>query len=197
MMTNEQLRELVAERLSAKRTRHVYAVCRQAVRMAKKFGESEEKAETAALLHDITKEVSPAEQLKMIREFDIINDNVILDSPSLYHAVTGAIFARRELGVQDRDILHAVRYHTTARAGMSRLEKIIYLADAVSEDRSYKRVEEFRVLAMQDLDRCMLEMLKHSIRYLVKDECMLPADTLLAYNEYCRQACRPSGRWQE
>lgn len=193
MMSNEQLRELVAERLSAKRARHVYAVCRQAVQMARRFGEAEQKAETAALLHDITKEVGLAEQLKMIREFDIITDSVILDSPSLYHAVTGAIVAKRELGVQDRDILNAVRYHTTARAGMSRLEKIIYLADAVSEDRTYKRVDEFRTLAMQDLDLCMLEMLKHSIRYLVKDECMLPLDTLQAYNQYCGLVQRRKG----
>lgn len=193
MMSNEQLRELVAERLSAKRARHVYAVCRQAVQMARRFGEAEQKAETAALLHDITKEVGLAEQLKMIREFDIITDSVILDSPSLYHAVTGAIVAKREFGVQDRDILNAVRYHTTARAGMSRLEKIIYLADAVSEDRTYKRVDEFRALAMQDLDLCMLEMLKHSIRYLVKDECMLPLDTLQAYNQYCGLVRRQKG----
>ena len=172
------------ERLSEKRAKHVFAVCSQATRMARKYNENIEKAQTAALLHDITKEVKCSEQLKMIQKFDIINDNVILKSPSLYHSVTACIFAKQNLGIKDTDILNAVRYHTTARAGMSKLEKIIYLADAVSEDRCYKRVDEFRKLAMVDLDHCMLAMLKHSIRYLVKDECMIPVDTLQAYNEY-------------
>ena len=183
-----ELERLVKERLSKKRANHVFSVARQAGKMALRYGVNTEKAEIAALLHDITKEVDPAEQLKMIQEFDIIKDNVILESPSLYHAVTARIYARDILSVQDAEILNAVRYHTTARAGMSDLEKIIYLADAVSEDRDYKRVEEFRRLAMDGLNRCMLEFLKYSIRYLVRDECLLPVDTIQAYNEYCRMA---------
>ncbi|SCH09443.1 putative nicotinate-nucleotide adenylyltransferase [uncultured Ruminococcus sp.] len=177
--------KLVEQRLSAKRAHHVICVWEQALKMAARFGEDPKKTGTAALLHDITKEVPLDEQLKMLQKFGIINDNVILKSPSLYHAITGALYAERELGITDADILAAVRYHTTARAGMSRLEQIIYLADAVSADRTYKQVEKFRRLAMEDLDLCMLEMLKHSIRYLVKDECLLPADTLQAYNQYC------------
>lgn len=83
----------------------------------------------------------------------------------------------------DANVLNAVRYHTTGRAGMSKLEKIIYIADAISMDRKYKEVARFRELSFVDLDICLLEIIRHTIRYLVKDNCLIPADTLNCYNE--------------
>lgn len=180
----EELEALAKETLSKKRLRHVINVKNQAILLAKRYQVDEERAAVAALLHDMTKEMAFDNQLQMILKSDIMSNEIILKSRPLYHAVTGYIFAKDKLGIEDREILNAVLYHTTARAGMSSLEKIIYIADATSEDRKYKEVERFRELSFVDLDACMLQMIKHTIRYLVKDECLIPKDTLDAYNEY-------------
>ncbi len=179
----EELIRLGSEKLSKKRMKHVLNVRNEAVKLAKRYGLDVNKCETAALLHDITKELKFDNQLQIMLHSGIILNDVLLKSVPLYHAVTAYVYAKEELQIEDPDILNAIRYHTTARGGMSRIEKAVYIADAISEDRHYKEVEEFRRLAMEDLDECMLAILKHTIRYLVKDDCLIPSDTMDAYNE--------------
>lgn len=183
MMTVPELEKLAKDTLSKKRFKHVIYVKNQAVLLGSQYGEDLEKCKIAALLHDITKELKFDIQLQMILKSDIMSNEILLKSAPLYHAVTGCIYAHDQLGITDPDILNAVRYHTTARGGMSKLEKIIYIADATSEDRKYKGVDKFRELSFVDLDLCMLELIKHTMRYLIKDHCFIPVDTLNAYNE--------------
>lgn len=183
MMDSEELIALGKARLSKKRMKHVLNVREEAVNLARRFGVDVEKCETAALLHDITKELKFDNQLQIMLHSGIILNDVLLKSAPLYHAVTAYVYARDDLHIQDADILNAIRYHTTGRGGMSRVEKVVYIADAISEDRHYKGVEEFRRLSRVDLDECMLAILKHTIRYLVKDGCLIPSDTMDAYNE--------------
>lgn len=182
-MEIQELEKYLHENLSKKRWKHVLNVRGYAVKMADKYGVNPKKAELAALLHDITKELKFDNQLQMITKSDIITDDIILKSKPLYHAVTGAIYAKETFGVGDVDVLNAIQYHTTARRGMSKLEKIVYISDAVSSDREYSEVERFRELSFVDLDLCLTQILKHTIRYLVKDECLIPSDTMDAYNE--------------
>lgn len=186
-MDQNELCTLLQKRLSKKRFVHTVNVMKKAEQLAVMYQEDVEKAKLAALLHDITKEVDLDKQLKMLQDFAIIKDSVILETPNLYHAFTAAIYAQQELGITDADVLNAVRYHTIARAGMSGLEKIIYIADATSDERDYKSVDRFRALSEEDLDVCMFEFLKYTIRYLVKEECLIPTDTMEAYHEYCRK----------
>lgn len=182
-LTIPELERLAEEKLSKKRFKHVVNVKNQAVSLGKKYKENLEKCQIAALLHDITKELTFDNQLQMILQSDIMSNDIIIKSAQLYHAVTGTIYTKETLHIEDEDILNAIKYHTTARANMSKLEKIIYIADATSADRKYKEVERFRELSFVDLDLCMLEIIRHTIRYLVKDGCLIPADTLNAYNE--------------
>lgn len=182
-MEEKELEQLAKNALSKKRFQHVLNVRDQAVKLAKIHGADVEKCRTAALLHDITKELKFDNQLQIILKSGIMLSDIILKSTPLYHAVTGSIYAKEELGITDPDILNAIKYHTIGRAGMSKLEKIIYIADATSADRSYKEVERFRELSFADLDLCMFEMVKHTIRYLVKDGCLLPSDTIDCYNQ--------------
>lgn len=181
-MTQEELELLCKEKVSKKRFRHILGVKEQAILLAKRYGADEEKCITAALLHDITKEMKFEDQLQMILKADSQTSEIILHSTPLYHALTGAIYAKEVLHIEDEDILNAVRYHTIARAGMSLLEKIIYIADATSIDRKYKDVEYFRELSFKSLDLCMLEMLRNDMRRLLKDGCLIPVDTINAYN---------------
>lgn len=193
-MDERELCCLLKKRLSSKRFFHTMNVKKQAQQLARRYHADVEKAGLAALLHDITKEVDLDEQLKMLQEFAIIKDSVILETPNLYHAFSADIYIRRELGITDPEILDAVRYHTIARAGMSVLEKIVYIADATSEERDYKAVDRFRKLSQKDLDLCMFELLKYTIRYLVKEECLIPNDTIEAYHDYCRKMRIRKGR---
>lgn len=190
----EQLEHLAEQSLSKKRFQHVLNVRDQAVKLGKIHGADLEKCRVAALLHDITKELKFDNQLQIILKSDIMLSDIILKSAPLYHAVTGSIYAKEELGITDPDILNAIKYHTIGRAGMSKLEKIIYIADATSADRTYKEVQRFRELSFADLDNCMFEMVKHTIRYLVKDGCLLPSDTINCYNELAASLHKQMGK---
>lgn len=107
-------------------------------------------------------------------------------SRPLWHAIAGAAYIRDEFGIKDIDIINAVRFHTVGRAGMSRLEEIVYLADLVSADRDYKDVERMRKLAHTNLDEAMLEGLKFSIESVLKKGGYIPRYTLEGYNFYTR-----------
>lgn len=103
--------------------------------------------------------------------------------PKLWHARAGAVFIERVLGVGDPDILAAVRYHTTGRAEMSRLETVLYLADFTSSDRDYPDVDVLRRLSDEDLDRAMAYALSYTIRDLVEKNRAVHPDTLACYND--------------
>ena len=143
-----------------KRFNHILRVEKAAVELAERYGADVFKARAAALLHDVTKRKTHEEQLNMAREFGIIGAEEFEKSPKVAHAFTAAGYAEYRLGVGDADILNAIRYHTTGRAGMSLLEKIIFLADGIEEGRSFEGVEEIRRAAFDDIDRAMLVSLE-------------------------------------
>ena len=184
--TLEDYRRIAREKLGDKRYRHVLSVTRLATELAEAYGADVWKARAAALLHDVMKEVPLDVQLQMIRDSGIIIDNTFLGCTNVYHAVTARLFAQQELGIQDGDILNAIRYHTTGRAGMSLLEKIVYVADATNYERTYPEAEELRKLAFADLDECMLEILVFTFEKLTARRCVIAADTLYCYNDICQ-----------
>ena len=120
---------------------HSVNVAKEAKKLAKHYGADENKAEIAGILHDITKEMPKEQQLQIIIDSGIILDNVQLHAPKLWHGMSGSIVVRDELGIDDEDILNAIRYHTTGRAGMSLLEKVIFTADFTSEERCNCRID--------------------------------------------------------
>lgn len=183
MLTTEECRKVVKPRLSEARWKHSQNVSKEAVRLAKKYGADPQKAEIAGLLHDVMKDTAPEEQLQMMQRFGIILTNVELAAPKLWHAMSGAAFLERELGMQDADILNAVRYHTTARKGMSLLEQVIYIADFTSAERDYDGVEEMRKAADTSLEEAMVEGLAFTIQDLSEKKAPIHPDTFYAYNE--------------
>lgn len=143
-ITAIECENLAREMLSAKRFHHVQCVRDAAVQLAKQFGADVHKAEIAALLHDITKELPPQENLRWLERGGIIYAMGGPIAEKLWHAYTGALYAREELGVEDGEILDAIFYHTTGRANMTLLDKIIYVADKTSAERTYDGVELLR-----------------------------------------------------
>lgn len=163
---------------------HSLYVAQQAVRLAKRWGENETYALVAGLLHDIQKNVPGEEQLQRILNSDIIFEKTLPQQPKLWHAAAGAIYLRDALNIHNLQILNAVRYHTTGRAAMTRLEQIIYLADLTSKDRTYGGVEKMRELVDTSLDDAMREAMEFIMGDLLSRKALINSDTLSAYNYY-------------
>ncbi len=180
---DEQFTAILRTRLSDYRFHHSLCVAEEAARLAKKYEADSAQAYTAGLLHDIMKDTDKNSQLQILADFGILLSEVEQQSPALWHARTGEVFLRRILGLTDEDILQAVRYHTTGRAGMSRLERVLFVADFTSADREYPDVETMRRLADTSLEAAMLYGIRYTIRDLLAKGRTVHPDTVAAYND--------------
>ena len=161
-LTPDQLRPVALSYLKAKRVRHVLGVEKEAVRLAREYGADVEKARFAALLHDCTKRLSPEEHYALCGEYGVALDEVERAAPKLLHAKTGAAIARAVFGA-DGGVYDAILYHTTGRANMTVLEKVIYLADYIEPNRSFDGVDVLRAAVYEDIDRGLELGLRMSI----------------------------------
>lgn len=182
----DEKKKYLKDNLSSKRYQHSLNVAAECRKLAEKYGEDSEKAYFAGLLHDVCKELAPEEQFQLIEESGFAVCREERETRSLWHAVAGAYFVKSVWGIEDIDIINSIRFHTVGRAGMSRLEEIVYLGDLVSADRSYKDVDKMRKLVYTDLDAAMLEGFVFSIKSVVKKGGLLPPCTVEGYNFYTR-----------
>ncbi len=174
---------LIEQRLSPKRFLHSMNVAKECVKLAEKYGGDKRKAYLAGVLHDIMKEEKPEIQLQTLRQSDIMTDMVTESARPLWHAKAGAIYCKQVLNILDEDILNAISYHTTARANMSQLEKILFLADYIGEERDYPDVDIMRKETWTSMERGLEYALKYSICDLVKRKKAIHTDTVEAYNQ--------------
>ncbi|MDD5796777.1 MAG: bis(5'-nucleosyl)-tetraphosphatase (symmetrical) YqeK [Oscillospiraceae bacterium] len=182
-MDFEDYKQIIKKRMGKKRFIHSVNVSKEAVKLAEKYGADVEKAQIAGILHDITKETPPEEQLKIMSDNGIILDNVQKSSQKLWHAVSGSAYVKSVLGITDEDILNAIRYHTSGRANMSLLEKVIFIADFTGEERDYDGVDIMREKAYRNLEEAMAFGLAFTISDLAKRNLPIHKDALEAYNE--------------
>lgn len=179
-------KKYLKEHLSAKRYNHSLNVAAECKKLALKYGEDPDKAYFAGLLHDVCKELPDKEQKALVEQCSFSVCREELETRSLWHAIAGACFIKKEFGVEDIDILNSVRFHTVGRAGMSRLEEIIYLGDLISADRDYKDVEKMRKLSYSSLNEAMMEAFAYSVKSVVKKGGLVPLCTAEGYNFYTR-----------
>lgn len=182
----EPLREKVRKRLNPKRVPHVNGCEKEAVKLARRWGADEEKAAVAGILHDVTKALKGDAQVRFVAENGIECDPQLLSEPKLLHAVTGAYVAKTDFA-QPEDICSAIRWHTTGRAGMTLLEKIIYLADYIEETRDFPGVDKLRSTAYKDIDEAMALGLKMSIEDIRSRGTIPYIETVRAYEYYRRE----------
>lgn len=180
---NAEFLEEIKKRLNPDRLYHSLNVADEAKKLAKHFGADEQKAFTAGLLHDILKNTPDSELLQYFERNGIMLTETERASRKTWHAMAGADFLRRELHVTDEDILSAVRWHTTGRAGMTLLDKVLFVADFISADRDYPGVERMREKAYVSLEDAMLEGLQFTINELVENAWPVHEDSIRAYNE--------------
>ena len=152
-MNLKQAKELVRGRLSDKRYEHTLNVRKMAVKLAKRYGVDEDKAALAALLHDSAKEISKDEMRAIMRAHLELAEGGEERPTPVWHGICAAILARTEWGVEDEAVLSAIACHTAGKPGMSRLDKIVYLADMSSKERDWPGVNKLRKLELKDLDR--------------------------------------------
>ncbi len=178
--------KMLKNTLSKKRFTHSMNVASMCLALAKKHGGDEEKAYLAGLLHDIKKEETPnaMKSQAILSNMDVSDEE--LYTPALWHGPAGAYHISKNLGIKDIDILNAVRYHTAGRADMSLLEKIVYLGDLTSADRSYKDVEKYREMSFENLDNAMYNALKYSIGETLGKGGVIPPCTIAGYNFYTK-----------
>lgn len=174
-MNRDYIDDYLEKNLSAKRRFHTYAVKDTALKLAKLYGVDSEKTETAALLHDICKNLSIEKINEYVKEFKL--DSKYENNINLAHSKIAAKIAARDFNISDCDIINAVSYHTTGRAGMSLLEKIIYIADAIEPGRSYQGVEDIRKAAFVNLDEACLLSLSRTADYVKSQGAFLDEDT--------------------
>jgi predicted HD superfamily hydrolase involved in NAD metabolism len=165
MMEEIRAEEIIRTKLSENRYQHSMRVAAVAREMARAFGLDEDKAYLAGVVHDYAKGMPGCELLALAKEHNLLEDEVENRSPDLLHASVGAFLLAREQGLDDEDILDAVRNHTLGRVGMTDLEKVLFLADMIEPGRDFPGVERLRCLAWQDLNRGMIQAIESTLRY--------------------------------
>ena len=182
-MKREKMEYKLKKALDHQRFEHTLGVEKTARDMARIFGEDEEKAALAGLLHDCAKCMPLEKMIKAAKHEDV--DDVMKESKALMHAVAGRSVAREIYNVEDETVLDAIRWHTTGRANMTALDKIIYLADMIEPCRKpYPGLEELRKLCMEDLDKAMHRALCMSLEHVKEQGKTLHPDTMAALAAY-------------
>ena len=161
----EQLEPIVLRLLNPNRVNHVLGCRDTAVQLAKRWGADERDAARAGILHDITKALDGPLQLTLCREYGTILDEFGYKYPKTLHALTGSLVAERIFG-EDAAVVSAICHHTTGKADMSLLEKIIYVADYMEPCRNFPGVEKLRELAFSDIDAALKLGLEMTLEHL-------------------------------
>ena len=182
-MNPEDYQAAIRPLLSEERYRHSLCVRDAAVLLAKRYGADAEKAAVAGILHDIMKDMPRQEQLGRMAEYGIPLTRVERGAPKLWHAMLGAEYIRRELRVSDPEILDAVRYHTTGRENMTKLDMVLFVADFVSADRDYPGVDKMRAAAQSGLEEAAVEGIVFTVCDLAGSRKPIHPDTIAAYND--------------
>ncbi len=182
----------------ARRLEHTMGVYRECVWFSKRFGLSEEDSYTvcaAALLHDITKNLSEQEALAVCRRYGITAPS----APAVMHQYTGAPFARELFGesIVTEAVCSAISCHTTGKPGMSMTDKMLFVADFTEAGRKYRSCRDVREYLHGECEKinrnektalsCLLNdtvkrIIGFTVTYLIEKGKQIDADMILAWN---------------
>ncbi|MEE0685756.1 MAG: bis(5'-nucleosyl)-tetraphosphatase (symmetrical) YqeK [Lachnospiraceae bacterium] len=181
----KKLRKKVKDVMTKSRYEHTLGVEFTAASLAMRYEVDIEKAELAGLLHDCAKCIDSEDTLDECKKYNIELTDVEKRNPFLIHSKLGAVHAKKLYGVDDEDIISAIRFHTTGKPDMTMLEKIIFIADYIEPGRDKApNLKEIRKMSFMDIDEAMYMILKDTLDYLDKGEGEkdeLTRDTYLFY----------------
>ncbi|HHY47010.1 MAG TPA: HD domain-containing protein [Firmicutes bacterium] len=190
-LTESELSERLRDLLTTRRYRHSIGVMQTAARLAGRYGANVEKARIAGLVHDCARDLPPDVSRKLVAQWGISLDEIEVAEPKLIHGPLGCEYARRQLGINDPEILNAIRFHATGRVDMSLLEKVIYVADCIEPGRVYRGVANIREAAGRNLDEALIMCQDQKLLFLIKKGAMIHPRAIDARNStlmHCRVA---------
>ncbi len=183
-LNEHEILAILERRLSEHRFRHSVAVAQAARELANIFDQEEDLAYKTGLLHDYAKGIAAPQLIALASDNGLIEDEIEKEVPDLLHAPVGAYLLKHELGIDDPAVLEAVRVHTMGSLHMSKLDKIIFLADMIEPGRDYPGQNRLDCLARRDLDQAMLYGLDATIRYCLDQARILHPRTITVRNHF-------------
>ena len=184
-MNNKEIICRLRKELDFKRYEHTCGVAYTSAALAMRWDADVNKAYLAGLLHDCAKGMSDDDRLDICKKKGIYVSEVEHDNPSLLHAKIGAYLAKTVYEIGDEDILSAITYHTTGRAEMTLLEKIVFSADYLEPNRNHDpELPMIRRMAFTDLDEAILKIYENTMRHLKNSTKVLDPTTEEAYRYY-------------
>jgi len=181
-MDRQTILDYLSGKINQKRFTHTINTEKAALMLADLYHVDRDKASTAALLHDAAKQMSPDELLQAAREFGIDLTGGYEEAPKLLHGPVAAAMVKRDLGIEDEDILNAISTHTLGGENMTKLQKVVFLADYIEEDRAFAEVRELRRMVKQDMDRAMLFAMNKTIELLIRRDQYIHLQTIRTRN---------------
>lgn len=182
MWKEEKIIDYLKDNLNESRFNHSLSVRDTAEKLARIYGADIEKAKLAGLVHDCAKNMSNEELIKIAKENGVVIDEIFYKSPQLMHGLVGSILAKQLMGIEDQEVLDAIKYHTTGKKEMSLLEKIIYIADYIEPTRKFPGVCSLRQQAYINLDKAILLSFDDSIKFIIDSGKLLHNCTIEARN---------------
>lgn len=188
----DRLEAFMKAELNEKRYIHSLGVEEMAVHLAKIHGADVEKASFAGRYHDIAKCFNTERMNGYVNKYDL--GDKYIDNPALAHSKVAAAILENEFAVKDEDILNSIRSHTTGRDGMSLLEELIFVADAIEDNRDYPSLKTLQKLAETDLDGCCIIILDFTVDMVKVKGREVDKDTLDAREYILERINKKDGR---
>jgi len=188
-MNIKEAKLYVKNELTQERYNHTLRVADVAVDLAVKNRVNVKHAELAAIFHDVAK-CWDKEKLKHWFMQSTLPNDLLNYHHELWHGPVGALFVKEKFDITNTDILNAIYYHTTGRAGMSKLELIIFVADYIEPGRDIPGVEDVRKKAWESLQEAGWMILSRTIKHLITKKATIHPETFFAYNDFARRLNR-------
>ncbi|MBZ4666046.1 MAG: metal dependent phosphohydrolase [Mahella sp.] len=183
-MELEYIEQRIKEMLTPCRFEHSLGVREAAVHLANIYGADRDKAALAGLVHDCAKDLGYQQMKELMIKYGMELDDVSRREPSLIHGPLGAYIAHDMFGINDEEVLNAIRYHTTGRPGMGLLEQIVYLADYIEPNRDFPGVDKLREVSEKDLNKALLMAFDNTIMRVISRKRLLHPNTIFARNDF-------------
>lgn len=183
MKDRDEILNYLKANLKPKRVEHCLGVEKASAELAMRFGADRVKAALAGLVHDCAKSLQPDLMTRYAREAGFPMDGADGAGAGILHAPAGAVLAHEVLGIDDREVLSAVCWHTVPRTDMSMLDKIVSLADIIEPGRDFDGVERIRAAARKSLDEAFRLSLARVMHHVLDGGLFLHPQTLYVYNE--------------
>ena len=174
----DEYSDFIKSNLPEKRRIHTAGVVISAVKLAKRLGVSVEKARIAATLHDCAKYLNKED----FKGF-VLPEGV---PEPVEHAFLGAFVAENVLGIKDKEIIDAIKYHTSGRADMTDIERVVFIADMIERNRVYDGVDRLRAAVEEDFENGFRLCLKEETEHLIKKGQLIYEETLNAFKFYVK-----------